>query len=189
MLHAGAEGRAACGELLHQMTERIYNVLFLCTGNSARSVIAESLLNHWGHGRFRGFSAGSFPKGQVNPHAVDLLKRMNLPTENLRSKSWDEFAAPGAPAVDFIVTVCDNAAGEVCPVWPGKPMTAHWGVVDPAAVEGTDMEKATAFRKAFKELEIRIKLFTSLPIASLDSMTLKAKLREIGNSEGATRPS
>jgi arsenate reductase len=189
MLRAGAEDRAACGELLRQMTERIYNVLFLCTGNSARSVLAESLLNHWGHGRFRGFSAGSFPKGQVNPFAVDLLKRMNLPAENLRSKSWDEFAAPGAPPIDFIFTVCDNAAGEVCPVWPGKPMTAHWGVADPAAVEGTDMEKATAFRKAFKELETRIKLFASLPIASLDSMTLKAKLREIGNSEGATRPS
>jgi arsenate reductase len=189
MLRAGAEGCARIGELLRQMTERIYNVLFLCTGNSARSILAESLLNHWGHGRFRGFSAGSFPKGQVNPHAVDLLKRMNLPAENLRSKSWDEFAAPGAPPIDFIFTVCDNAAGEVCPVWPGKPMTAHWGVADPAAVEGTDMEKATTFRKAFKELETRIKLFTSLPIASLDSMTLKAKLREIGNSEGATRPS
>jgi arsenate reductase len=171
------------------MTERVYNVLFLCTGNSARSILAESLLNHWGHGRFRAFSAGSFPKAQVNPLAVDLLKRMNLPAENLRSKSWDEFAAPGAPPIDFIFTVCDIAAGEACPVWPGKPMTAHWGVADPAAVEGTNMEKATAFRKAFKELETRIKLFTSLPIDSLDSMTLKAKLREIGNSEGATRPS
>ena len=189
MLRAGAEDRAACDELLRQMTERIYNVLFLCTGNSARSVLAESLLNHWGHGRFRGFSAGSFPKGQVNPYAVDLLKRMNLPAKGLRSKSWDEFAAPGAPPIDFIFTVCDNAAGEVCPVCPGKPMTAHWGVADPAAVEGTDMEKATAFRKAFKELETRIKLFTSLPIDSLDSMALKAKLREIGDSEGATRPS
>jgi arsenate reductase len=171
------------------MTERIYNVLFLCTGNSARSILAESLLNHWGHGRFRGFSAGSSPKGQVNLLAVDLLERMKLPAENLRSKSWDEFAAPGAPSIDFIFTVCDNAAGEVCPVWPGKPMTAHWGVADPAAVEGTDMEKATAFRRAYNELETRIKLFTSLPIASLDGMTLKAKLREIGNSEGATRPS
>jgi arsenate reductase (thioredoxin) len=185
MLRAGAEDRAACGELLRQMTERIYNVLFLCTGNSARSVLAESLLNHWGHGRFRGFSAGSFPKGQVNPYAVDLLKRMNLPAEGLRSKSWDEFAAPGAPPIDFIFTVCDNTAGEVCPVWPGKPMTAHWGVADPAAEEGTDMEKATAFRKAFKELETRIKLFTSLPIASLDRMTLQARLREIGKSSAA----
>jgi arsenate reductase len=171
------------------VSERPYNVLFLCTGNSARSVLAESLLNHWGKGRFTGLSAGSFPKGQVNPLAVDLLKRMNLPTEGLRSKSWDEYAAPGAPPIDFIFTVCDNAAGEACPVWPGKPMTAHWGVADPAAVEGTELEKATAFRKAFKELETRIKLFVALPIASLDAMTLKAKLKEIGNSEGATRTS
>jgi arsenate reductase len=188
MLRAGAEGRA-CGELLREVTERIYNVLFLCTGNSARSILAESLLNSIGDGRFHGFSAGSFPKGQVHPFAVDLLKRMNLPAENLRSKSWDEFAAPGAPPIDFIFTVCDNAAGEVCPVWTGKPMMLHWGVADPAAVEGTEMEKATAFRKAFKELETRIKLFTSLPLDSLDAMTLKAKLREIGNSEGATQPS
>ncbi|MGB6309638.1 MAG: arsenate reductase ArsC [Steroidobacteraceae bacterium] len=168
------------------MTDRVYNVLFLCTGNSARSILAESLLNHWGAGKFRGFSAGSFPKGWVNPLAVDLLHRMNLPAENLRSKSWDDFAAPGAPPIDFIFTVCDNAAGEVCPVWPGKPLTAHWGIADPAAVECTEMEMAAAFRKAFKELETRIKLFISLPIASLDSMTLKAKLREIGTSEGAT---
>jgi arsenate reductase len=168
---------------------RIYNALFLCTGNSARSILAESLLNHWGQGKFRAFSAGSYPKGQVHPMAVELLNRMNLPTENLRSKSWDEFASPGAPAIDFIFTVCDNAAGEVCPVWPGKPMTAHWGVADPATVQGTDMEKAAAFRKAFKELETRIKLFTSLPIDSLDGMNLKVKLREIGNSEGATKQS
>jgi arsenate reductase (thioredoxin) len=168
---------------------RIYNALFLCTGNSARSILAESLLNHWGQGKFRAFSAGSYPKGQVHPMAVELLNRMNLPTENLRSKSWDEFASPGAPAIDFIFTVCDNAAGEVCPIWPGKPMTAHWGVADPATVQGTDMEKAAAFRKAFKELETRIKLFTSLPIDSLDGMNLKAKLREIGNSEGATKQS
>ena len=170
-------------------SERIYNVLFLCTGNSARSILAESLLNHWGIGKFRAFSAGSFPKGQVHPMAVDLLRRMNLPTENLRSKSWDEFAAPGATPIDFIFTVCENAAGEACPVWPGKPMTAHWGIADPAAVEGTDVEKATAFRKAFKELETRIKLLTSLSIDPLDSLPLKAKLREIGNSEGATKPS
>ena len=167
---------------------KLYNVLFLCTGNSARSILAESLLNHWGHGRFRGFSAGSFPKGQVDPLAVELLQRMNLPGENLRSKSWDEFAAPGAPPLDFIFTVCDAAAGEVCPVWPGKPMTAHWGIADPAAVEGTDAEKAFAFRKALKQLETRIKLFTSLPIASLDSATLQARLREIGNSHIATEP-
>ena len=167
---------------------KLYNVLFLCTGNSARSILAESLLNDWGHGKFRGFSAGSFPKGQVDPLAVELLQRMNLPAENLRSKSWDEFAAPGAPPLDFIFTVCDNAAGEVCPVWPGKPMTAHWGIADPAAVEGTDAEKAFAFRKALKQLETRIKLFTSLPIASLDSATLQARLREIGNSHTATEP-
>jgi len=167
---------------------KLYNVLFLCTGNSARSILAESLLNDWGHGKFRGFSAGSFPKGQVDPLAVELLQRMNLPAENLRSKSWDEFAAPGAPPLDFIFTVCDAAAGEVCPVWPGKPMTAHWGIADPAAVEGTDAEKAFAFRKALKQLETRIKLFTSLPIASLDSATLQARLREIGNSHTATEP-
>lgn len=169
------------------MSERVYNVLFLCTGNSARSILAESLLNHWGLGKFRGFSAGSFPKGKLHPFAVEHLKRMNLPAENLRSKSWDEFVAPGAPQIDFIFTVCDNAAGEVCPIWPGKPTTAHWGVADPAAVEGTDVEKATAFHKAFEELQTRIKLFTSFRIDSLDSMTLKAKLCEIGNSEGATK--
>jgi arsenate reductase len=169
--------------------ERTYNALFLCTGNSARSILAESLLNHWGRGKFRAFSAGSHPKGQVHPMAVELLSSMNMPTENLRSKSWDEFASPGAPAIDFIFTVCDNAAGEVCPVWPGRPMTAHWGVADPASVQGNEVEKAAAFRRVFKELETRIKLFTSLAVDSLDSMTLKEKLREIGNSEGATKPS
>lgn len=170
------------------MTQRIYNVLFLCTGNSARSILAESLLNHWGEGKFRAFSAGSFPKGQVHPSALDLLHRMNLPAEGLRSKSWDEFAAPGAPPIDFIFTVCDNAAGEVCPVWPGKPMTAHWGIADPAAVEGTESEQAFAFRKALKELETRIKLFASLPIGSLDGMTLQAKLHAIGKSSSAPGP-
>jgi arsenate reductase len=164
------------------MAERIYSVLFLCTGNSARSILAESLINHWGRGKFHGFSAGSFPKGEVHPMAVEILQRMNLPAQNLRSKSWDEFAAPGAPPIDFIFTVCDNAAGEVCPVWPGKPMTAHWGIADPAAAEGSDAEKAFAFRRALKELESRIKLFTSLPIESLDRMTLQARLREIGES-------
>jgi arsenate reductase len=164
------------------MSERIYNVLFLCTGNSARSILAESLLNTLGTGKFRAFSAGSFPKGQVHPMALEVLKRTNLPAEGFRSKSWDEFAAPGAPPIDFILTVCDNAAGEVCPVWPGKPMTAHWGIADPAAVEGTDAEKVFAFRKALKELETRIKLFISIPIASLDSMTLQKRLREIGKS-------
>jgi arsenate reductase (thioredoxin) len=123
----------------------LLNVLFLCTGNSARSILAESLLNHWGHGKFRAFSAGSFPKGQVHPLALELLASANLHKDGLRSKSWDEFAVPGAPALDFIFTVCDNAAGEVCPIWPGKPMTAHWGIPDPAAVEGTDIEKRFAF--------------------------------------------
>lgn len=166
--------------------QRTYNVLFLCTGNSARSILAESLLNHWGKGKFRAFSAGSFPKGQVHPLALELLKRMQLPSEGFRSKSWDEFASPGAPPIDFIFTVCDNAAGEVCPIWPGKPMTAHWGIADPAAVQGTEVEKEFAFRKAFKELETRIKLFTSLPVDSLDAMALHARLREIGKSSTAT---
>jgi arsenate reductase (thioredoxin) len=188
MLRSRAE-ISACGELLREMTaNKIYNVLFLCTGNSARSILAESLLNSLGEGKFRAYSAGSFPKGQVHPMAVDLLKRMNLPTENLRSKSWDEFAAPAAPPIDFIFTVCDNAAGEVCPVWPGKPMTAHWGIADPAAVDGTDVEKASAFRKAFKELETRIKLLISLQIGALDGMTLQARLREIGKSDMAPEP-
>jgi arsenate reductase (thioredoxin) len=180
--------KASSGELLRQMTERIYNVLFLCTGNSARSILAEAVLNHWGNGKFRAFSAGSFPKDQVHPLTLDLLERMNLPAEGLRSKSWDEFAAPGAPQIDFIFTVCDNAAGEICPVWPGKPMTAHWGIADPAAVEGADAEKAFAFRKALNELEARIKLFASLPIDSLDGMTLQAKLRAIGKTNPAPEP-
>jgi len=143
--------------------------------------LAESLLNSLGKGRFRGFSAGSFPKGQVHPLALELLKGMDLPSEGLRSKSWDEFAAPDAPPIDFIFTVCDNAAGEVCPIWPGKPMTAHWGIGDPAAVEGSDADKAFAFRKALKEMETRIKLFVALPIESLDPMTLREKLRTIGH--------
>jgi arsenate reductase len=157
-----------------------YNVLFLCTGNSARSILAESLLNHWGQGRFRAFSAGSFPKGQVHPLALELLKRMNLPSEGLRSKSWDEFVSPDAPTIDFILTVCDNAAGEVCPVWPGKPMTVHWGIADPAVVKGSDADKALGFRKAFTELETRIKIFIELPITALDEMALREKLRAIG---------
>jgi arsenate reductase len=167
-------------------TEHTYNVLFLCTGNSARSILGESLLNHWGKGRFRGFSAGSFPKGQVHPLAIDLLKRTKLPSEGLRSKSWDEFAAPEAPPIDFIFTVCDNAAGEVCPIWPGKPMTAHWGIEDPAAADGSDADKAFAFQKALKELETRIKLLVQLPIASLDRMTLHDKLRAIGRQPTPT---
>ena len=166
--------------------ERIYNVLFLCTGNSARSILAESLLTHWGRGRFRSYSAGSFPKGQVHPLALDLLTYMKLPAQGFRSKSWDEFASPQAPPLDFIFTVCDNAAGEVCPVWPGKPMTAHWGIADPAAVEGSDADKAFAFRKALEELETRIKQFTQLPIASLDPLTLREKLRAIGKPPATT---
>src|SRR5271170_2929007 len=156
---------------------KIYNVLFLCTGNSARSILAESLLNSLGRGKFRAFSAGSYPKGQVHPMALQLLESMKLPTEGLRSKTWDEFAAAGAPPLDFIFTVCDNAAGEVCPVWPGKPTSAHWGIADPAAAEGSDADKAFAFRKAFKELETRIKLFAELPLPSLDSMKLQEALR------------
>jgi protein-tyrosine-phosphatase len=167
------------------VSDRTYHVLFLCTGNSARSILAESLVNHWGHGKFRGYSAGSFPKGQVHPLAIDLLRRMGLQTEGLRSKSWDEFAAAGAPQLDFIFTVCDNAAGEVCPVWPGKPMTAHWGIADPAAVEGTEAHRALAFRKAFTELETRTKLFTSLPIAALDRMRLQEALEAIGKTAPA----
>ena len=170
------------------MSDRPYNVLFLCTGNSARSILGESLINTLGRGKFRGFSAGSFPKGQVHPMALDLLKRMNLPCENLRSKSWDEFAAPGSLELDFIFTVCDNAAGEVCPMWPGKPMTAHWGIADPAAVQGTEADRAFAFRKAFKELETRIKLFTALPIASLDRMKLQETLSVIGKQPPAEDP-
>ena len=164
------------------MAERLYNVLYLCTGNSARSILAESLINHWGRGRFRGFSAGSHPKAAVDPIALELLKQMRLSTEGLRSKSWDEFAAPGAPQLDFVFTVCDNAAGEVCPYWPGQPMTAHWGVPDPAAVEGSDADKWAAFREAFRLLEGRIKLFTNLPLASIDRMKLKEHLDAIGKT-------
>jgi arsenate reductase len=162
------------------VADRPYNVLFLCTANSARSILAEALINQWGQGRFRGFSAGSHPRGAVNPIALELLKKMNLPTEGLRSKSWDEFAAAGAPALDFVFTVCDNAAGEVCPYWPGQPMTAHWGVPDPAAVEGSETQKWLAFRDAFRMLDNRIRIFTSLPIASFDRMKLQQRLDAIG---------
>jgi arsenate reductase (thioredoxin) len=162
---------------------KIYNVLFLCTGNSARSILAESLLNHRGEGKFHAFSAGSFPKGRVHPLALDLLQRMNLPAGGFRSKSWDEFAAPGAPVLDFIFTVCDNAAGEMCPIWPGKPTTAHWGIPDPAAVEGTDIEKKTAFDQAFKALDTRIKLFLSLPLASLDRLRIQQEMDAIGQTK------
>ncbi len=170
------------------MSRGPYNVLFLCTGNSARSILAEVLINHWGGGRFRGLSAGSHPKGTVHPVALELLEQMRLPTKNLRSKSWEEFAAPVGPALDFVFTVCDNAAGEVCPYWPGQPMTAHWGVADPAAVEGTATEKWLAFRAAFKVLENRIRIFTSLPMDSLDRVKLQVHLNAIGKTpppEGA----
>ncbi|MEO8467836.1 MAG: arsenate reductase ArsC [Gammaproteobacteria bacterium] len=164
------------------MTDRPYNVLFLCTGNSARSILAEAILNRFGNGKFRAFSAGSHPNGKVNPHALDLLQRLGIDPAGLRSKPWDEFSGPGAPELDFVFTVCDNAAGEVCPVWPGQPMTAHWGMPDPAAVEGTDLDKANAFRDAFRGLERRIQMFGALPIASLDRLSLTNKIREIGEA-------
>lgn len=162
------------------MAEPVYNVLFLCTGNSARSILAESLLNHHGRGRFRGFSAGSQPKGRVHPIAVALLKQLELPCAELRSKSWHEFEAAGAPPMHFIITVCDNAAGEVCPVWPGKPMTAHWGIPDPAAVEGSEAQEWQAFRTALRQMEQRIKALVSLPFDSLDRVQLKSRLDAIG---------
>jgi len=164
------------------MSDRQYHVLFLCTGNSARSILAEALINHWGTGRFVGYSAGSQPAGRVNPISLELLRHIQLPTEGLRSKSWDEFAAEGAPELDFVFTVCDNAAGEQCPFWPGQPMTTHWGVEDPAAVAGTDTEKWLAFRKAFRELENRIKIFVNLKISSLDRLSLQNRLQEIGTT-------
>lgn len=162
----------------------IFNVLFLCTGNSARSILAEAILNHLpiGRGRFRAFSAGSHPAGAVNPYALDLLREQRLPVEGLRSKSWDEFAGPGAPAMDFVFTVCDQAAAEPCPFWPGQPVTAHWGVPDPAAVGGTDEEKRRAFRDALLTLRRRIELFTSLPFDKLSVLALRDRLNEIGRS-------
>lgn len=162
------------------MSDRVYSALFLCTGNSARSILAEAALNRWGAGKFRAFSAGSQPKGQVHPLAIELLQQLHLATEGLRSKSWDEFAQSGAPHLDFVFTVCDNAAGEACPIWPGQPMTAHWGVEDPAAAVGSDDQKRSAFKKAYRELEARIKIFVSLPIATLDNARLKARMDEIG---------
>ncbi len=162
------------------MNERSYNVLFLCTGNSARSILAEAILNHVGKARFRAFSAGSHPGGRVNPYAIELLEKQGLAVADLRSKSWDEFAAPGAPPIDFVFTVCDNAAGEACPVWPGQPMTAHWGIEDPAAVEGSDAEKRKALSRAFTEMNRRISLFINLPLIKLDAMAIKRKLDEIG---------
>ena len=166
----------------------IFNVLFLCTGNSARSILAESILAKDGAGRFRAFSAGSTPKGEVNPFALKTLEAFGYPAEGFRSKSWLEFAEPNAPVMDFVFTVCDNAAGEACPIWPGQPMTAHWGIEDPAAVEGSDIAQEAAFNAAFRYLKNRISVFTALPIARLDRLALGAKLREIGRLDGATQP-
>jgi protein-tyrosine-phosphatase len=165
------------------MTDRIYNVLFLCTGNSARSIIAECVLNRLGAGRFRAHSAGSFPKSAVHPYALELLARAGYPTAGLRSKSWDEFAKPGAPQLDFVFTVCDRAAAEVCPVWPGQPMSAHWGLPDPAAVEGNEAERRLAFADTLRMLTNRISVFVSLPIASLDRLGLQRRLTEIGRED------
>jgi arsenate reductase len=159
-----------------------YNVLFLCTANSARSILAEAILNQIGEGRFRAFSAGSYPRGSVNPAAIDVLRSLGHPVEDLRSKSWDEFAQPDAPKLDFVFTVCDNAAGEACPIWPGQPMTAHWGIPDPAAVEGSDAEIHAAFFDAYRQLKNRISLFTALPIASIDRLSLRHRLEEIGKA-------
>ena len=162
------------------MTERVFNVLFLCTGNSARSILAEAILNQAGRGRFKAYSAGSHPQGKVNPFALELLAQHNFPVADLRSKPWDEFSAPGAPQFDFVFTVCDNAAGEICPVWPGQPMSAHWGIADPAAVEGTDAQKRKAFVQTYVQLNRRLSQFASLPLAKLDAITLKRKLDAIG---------
>ena len=164
------------------MAEPVFNVLFLCTGNSARSILAESLLNNLGKGRFRAFSAGSHPGGRVNPFTLELLEKNHFPTGELRSKSWDEFAQPDAPPLDFVITVCDNAAGEVCPVWPGQPITAHWGIPDPAAVEGSDEVKRHAFVDAMNQLQRRVCMFVSLPFAKLDGMKLQQAVREIGKT-------
>jgi len=165
------------------MSDRIYNVLFLCTGNSARSILAESILRKDGRGRF---SAGSQPKGRVNPFALKVLASLDYPTDGMRSKSWEEFAAADAPVLDFAFTVCDNAAGETCPVWPGQPMTAHWGIEDPAAAEGTDLQKEAAFVTAFRYLKNRIAVFTSLPLSRIDELSLGTKLRDIGRLAGST---
>jgi arsenate reductase len=176
----GTRGDGSIAQTERLMPAKTYNVLFLCTGNSARSILAEALIAHWGRGQFKGYSAGSFPKGAVHPLALRLLTELGLPTRGLRSKSWNEFAKPGAPQMDFVFTVCDQAAGEVCPVWPGRPVTAHWGIPDPAAVEGSDVERMLAFRDAFRALERRIKIFASLPIEKLDRMGLMSRVEAIG---------
>jgi arsenate reductase len=164
------------------MSDKKFNVLFLCTGNSARSILAECLINRFGAGKFVGYSAGSHPKGEINPFTQWILEKNNYVTEGLRSKDWEEFSKPDAPNMDFVFTVCDKAAAEVCPVWPGQPMTAHWGVEDPAAVEGLDIDKKTAFQKAFSELQNRISIFVNLPFDSLDKLKLQQKLDEIGQT-------
>jgi arsenate reductase len=188
-----AQIKACCAPPLCQprrarkaMSDRPYNVLFLCTGNSVRSIMAEAILNRLGAGNFRAFSAGSQPKGRVHPEALRLLQSLGYDTSDFRSKSWSEFAEPGAPLLDFVFTVCDNAAGEACPVWPGQPMTAHWGVPDPAAAEGTPAEIALAFKDAYRMLHQRIGIFTALPLHAIDRLSLQNKLREIGRMEGAT---
>lgn len=168
------------------MSDRVFNVLFLCTGNSARSIMAEAILNKDGAGHFKAFSAGSQPKSDINPLAVETLRKLGYPSEGLRSKSWDEFEAPDAPNMDFVITVCDNAAGETCPIWPGHPIRAHWGIEDPAAVEGSHMEKLTAFATAFRYLKNRISAFAALPIAKLEASLLTDKMKDIGRGEGAT---
>ena len=168
------------------MPDRVYNVLFLCTGNSARSILAEAILNKIGADKFKAYSAGSRPKGQVNPNTLRLLQRLGYDTTGYWSKSWEEFAKPTAPKLDFVFTVCDDAAGETCPVWPGQPMTAHWGIPDPAAATGTDAEIAVAFHDAYRMLRRRIEAFAALPIAALDALTLQGKLREIGRIAGAS---
>ena len=168
------------------MSDRIYNVLFLCTGNSARSIIGEAILNRLGKGRFKAFSAGSQPKGAVNPHTLALLRNLDYDVSELRSKGWTEFAQPGAPDLDFVFTVCDDAAGESCPIWPGQPMTAHWGIPDPAAATGSEAEIALAFKDAYRMLNRRIELFLALPLAKLDRLVLAKRLKDIGGSEVAT---
>ena len=168
------------------MSDHVFNVLFLCTGNTARSVLAEAILRKEGAGKFVSYSAGSQPKGVVNPLALKTLAAFDYPTEGFRSKSWDEFAVPGAPPMDFVFTVCDSAAGESCPVWPGQPMTAHWGIEDPAAVEGTDLDKESAFADAFRFMKNRISAFIALPVHTLDNLSLSAKIKDIGRMDGAS---
>jgi arsenate reductase (thioredoxin) len=173
--------------MLHPEKKLPFNVLFLCTGNSARSILAESIMNRVGAGKFKAYSAGSMPAGKVNPYAITLLQKLNYPTDQLRSKPWDEFAAlnnPEAPKLNFVFTVCDNAAGEVCPIWPGQPMSAHWGLPDPAAVEGSEAEKTLAFADAYRMLNNRISIFVNLPITSLDSLSLQKRLDDIGKTQG-----